>query len=307
MKDLIFSSDLTTLRDWIRFAVSQFGASGLYYGHGTDNALDEAILLILSALYLPLDLPDSLYQAVLTRDERKIIYTLIQDRIHTRKPAPYLINQAFFMGLPFYVDPRVLIPRSPLAELIQKAFSPWLPEPHTNPLRILDLCTGSGCIAIACATVFPEAIIVASDISTDALAVADINLKKHAHKCNLNNISLVQSDLFSQINLPCETEKFDIIISNPPYVDKIDMDTLPPEYLHEPVLALSAGEDGLMVISKILAQAKNYLSQTGILIVEVGNSANALIQAYPEIDFIWLEFTQSDAQVFLLPYDSIPA
>jgi len=282
---------LTTIRDWIRFAVSEFRKNNLFYGHGTDNALDEAVSLIFHTLHLPYDAPPALYDAVLTLEERKAVDDIITQRRDKKIPVAYLTHEAFFMGLPFYVDERVLIPRSPIAELIQRQFSPWMDaHPVSN---ILDLCTGSGCIAIACAQIFPEAHITASDISSDALDVARVNLEKYQLQ---NQIKLVQSDVFESIN----PQKFDVIISNPPYVDKSDMDSLFKEYRHEPVIALAAGQDGLDIIKKILSSAKNYLSDHGILIIEAGNSAEALISQFPGLPFTWLEFERGESEVFLL-------
>jgi ribosomal protein L3 glutamine methyltransferase len=284
---------LLTIRDWIRFAVSAFRKNNLFYGHGMDNALDEAVFLILHTLALPHDAPGALYDAVLTMEERQAVETIIYKRIDSRKPAAYLTQEAFFMGLPFYVDERVLIPRSPLAELIQKNFAPWIEEQRVH--RILDLCTGSGCIAVACAQIFPEAHIIAADISPEALEVARINIEKYKLA---SQITLIESNVFDAI----PAQKFDIIISNPPYVDKSDMENLPPEYHHEPRLALAAGSDGLEVIKKILTNSTKYLSKHGLLVVEAGNSAAALVQQFPQLPFTWLEFEQGDSEVFLIQH-----
>lgn len=284
------------IQDWIRFAVSEFHRTGLHFGHGTDNPLDEAVYLILFALNLPADTPQYLFDSVLTTAERNKVFQMIQKRIKTRKPAAYLTNESFFMGLPFYVDSRVLIPRSPVAELIEKQFYPWIASEQVN--SILDLCTGSGCIATACAHMFPNARIIASDISEDALTVAKINIDNHQKQ---DQINLIKSDLFQKI----PAQRFDIIISNPPYVDKTDMSNLPKEYQHEPELALKAGKDGLKIIRQILSQAKKYLSPHGILIVETGNSYQALIQEFPHLPFTWLEFEKGDSEVFLLTYSEL--
>lgn len=294
---------LSTLRDWIRYAISEFRKNNLFYGHGTNNALDEAVSLILHTVHLPYDAPAMFYDAVLTFEERKAVDHIISLRIDKKIPAAYLTHEAFFMGLSFYVDERVLIPRSPIAEIIEKQFEPWIESHHIS--RILDLCTGSGCIAIACAEIFPETEITASDISTDSLEVARINLEKF----NLQDqIKLIQSDVFDNIPIPSEeSEKFNIIISNPPYVDKADMDSLPKEYHHEPVTALAAGHDGLDIIKKILNTAKNYLSDHGILIVEAGNSAEALVSQFPNLPFTWLEFEHGESEVFLLTAEQLNA
>jgi ribosomal protein L3 glutamine methyltransferase len=288
MRDLI---DLSTLRDFIRWAISRFNEAGLFYGHGTDSAWDEAIALILATLYLPHDIDHRILEAHLTHAERDQLYKVIQRRITERIPTPYLTHEAWFAGLAFYVDERVLIPRSPLAELIETQFAPWL-ETRSMP-TILDLCTGSGCIAIACAKTFPDSVIDASDISAAALAVAKINLVRHGVA---NQIHLYEADVFT--NLPLK--KYDIIISNPPYVDAAEMAALPAEYRHEPVLGLAAGKTGLDIAMKILQCAGNYLTPQGILIVEVGNSENALLERFPDIPFTWLEFQRGGGGVFLL-------
>lgn len=287
---------LSRIKDWVRFAMTEFQKANVYFGHGTDNALDEAVYLVLHALNLPLDCPSYLFDSLLTLHEKKEIFKLLQKRLKTRKPMPYLTHESYFMGLPFYVDERVLIPRSPVAELIEKSFYPWIAQNEVN--RILDLCTGSGCIAIACAQMFPEAEVFASDISQDALAVAKINVEKYHLS---HQLKLIKSDLFAKM----PAQKFDIIISNPPYVDKEDMAHLPPEYHHEPKLALEAGKDGLNLVRKILKTAKNYLSPHGVLIVEVGNSKAALIAQFPKLPFHWLEFEKGESEVFLLTYEEL--
>lgn len=284
-------TELHTIRDMLRFAVSRFYEARLFYGHGTDSAWDEAVSLILHALYLPHDINPQVLDARLTSIERQQVYQLLQRRIKERMPVPYLTHEAWFADLPFFVDERVLIPRSPIAESILNRFQPWIEEDQVH--RILDLCTGSGCIAIACAKAFPDAEVVASDISEDALAVAKINVLRH----NLEEqVILQQSDLFQSI----PKQKFDIIVSNPPYVDAEDMLSLPDEYRHEPRLGLAAGQDGLDIVEKILKQASHYLNKDGILVVEVGNSERALIEKHPELPFTWLDFERGDGGVFLL-------
>lgn len=282
---------LDTIRDYIRYATSRFNEAGLFFGHGTDNAWDEAFQLVLHTVHLPHDIPPTVLDAKLTQKEQLAILALINERVEKRVPLPYLIHQAWFAGLSFYVDNRVLIPRSPVAELIEQRFAPWIAEENIN--SVLDLCTGSGCIAIATAHYLPEATVHASDISQDALEVARINLLRHHLE---NNVTLLHSDLFNAL----PKKQYDVIISNPPYVDEYDMSSLPPEYQHEPILGLQAGRDGLACVDIILKQAKEYLSPHGILIVEVGNSEEALIAKYPSIGFIWPEFARGDGGVFIL-------
>lgn len=283
-------NELLTIRDYIRWSVSRFNESGLYYGHGTDNAWDEAVALILHKLFLPHDINSAVLDAKLTTPERQALHDIINKRINERIPIAYLTKEAWFAGLPYYVDERVLIPRSPIAELIGNHFEPWIEHEVGN---ILDLCTGSGCIAIACAKAFPDAEIDASDISHDALAVAKINLLRHEVE---DQVKLHQSDLFQKI----PAKKYDIIVSNPPYVNEFEMSELPPEFHHEPSLGLHAGQDGLDVVLNILKDAPKYLKPQGILIVEVGNSEYALSEKFPEVPFTWLEFKNGGGGVFLL-------
>jgi len=282
---------LTTLHDAIEWGANAFEEANLHFGHGTDNAWDEAVYLALYSLGLPYDSPREVGDRILTSGEKNQLLALYQRRIAEKKPAPYLTHEANFGGMTFYVDERVLIPRSPMAESIHKQFMPWFsPDKIKN---ILDLCTGSGCIAVLCAAIFPDAKVMATDISQDALDVATINIEKYHLE---NRIKLIQSNLFDHIPV----QKFDVIISNPPYVDKEDMEDLPSEYLHEPDLALKAGNDGLDLVKIILKHAKEYLSDDGILIVEVGNSANELIKQFPDLPFMWLEFEHGEGEVFLL-------
>lgn len=289
-------SNLTTIRDFLRFATSRFNEAGLNYGHGTDNAWDESCALILPTLHLPHDIDRSVLDAHLTKTECDQICQLIERRVTERLPAPYLTHQAWFAGLSFFVDERVLIPRSPLAELIENQFEPWVDINKVH--SILDLCTGSGCIAIACAKAFPDSTVHASDISTDALSVAHINVLRHEVT---DQVTLHHSDLFT--DLP--EIKYDVIISNPPYVDAEDMASLPAEYLHEPTLGLAAGEKGLDIILNILKNASRYLNPHGILIAEVGNSEHALAEAFPNIPFTWLEFQRGGGGVFLLTAEQL--
>lgn len=282
---------LLTIRDFVRYAVSSFQEAGLYYGHGTDNAWDEASFLIWHSLHLPYHLQAEVLDARLLQSERELLYKLIQKRVKERLPLAYLTNEAWFAGLSFYVDERVLVPRSPIAELIENHFEPWLnPEKVT---RILDLCTGSGCIAIACAKAFPEAHIDATDLSQEALAVAKMNLLRH--HCEAQ-VTLHQGDLFK----PLKHEKYDLIVSNPPYVSHQEMQELPSEYRHEPEMGLIAGAQGLDLALVILENAAAYLKPEGILIVEVGNSEEALAEQFPQVPFTWLDFQRGGGGVFML-------
>jgi ribosomal protein L3 glutamine methyltransferase len=289
-------NSLKTVRDFIRWGASRFGEAGLVYGHGTDNALDESAALVLHALHLGMELPGDYLDAVLSETERQDVIHLIESRVSTRKPAAYLTHEAWFAGLPFYVDERVLVPRSPIAELITNRFAPWVVPERIDSL--LDLCTGSGCIAIACAFAFPDAHVLATDISCDALAVARENVVRHelAHR-----VQLLESSLFDRIG----ERRFDLIVSNPPYVPQPEVQQLPEEFRHEPALGLSAGEDGLDVVVQILKNASQHLSENGILVVEVGCSQETLVELYPEIAFLWLEFEQGGEGVFLLEQDQL--
>ena len=283
--------EFRTLNDMLRWAVSQFNAAGLFYGHGTDNSWDEAIQLLLPALDLPPVIDSDLRQSRLTRTERSHLAGLVQQRIEQRVPAPYLTNKSWFAGMEFYVDERVLIPRSPIAELIHKRFAPWLQH---EPTRIMDLCTGSGCIAIAMAHTFPAAEVDALDLSDDALAVCEMNIEMHGM---LGQVIPICSDLFDA--LPAG-DKYDLIVSNPPYVDVEDMSDLPEEFHHEPEMALAAGDDGLDLVRRILAEAGALLKDNGVLVVEVGNSMVYLAALFPEVEFEWIKFEQGGDGVFVL-------
>jgi ribosomal protein L3 glutamine methyltransferase len=289
-------NELVTIRDVLRWATTRFNEAQLFFGHGTNNAWDEALAIVLPVLHLSYDSKPNLLSAKLTTSERRQIIELIVLRISQRMPVPYLMRQAWFSGLPFYVDQRVIIPRSPIAELIERQFAPWVDAENVH--TILDLCTGSGCIAIACALQFPEAVVDAVDLSEGALAVAKINTKRYEVQ---NQVNLIQGDLFDLVF----GKFYDIIVCNPPYVTTQEMACLPAEYHHEPQLALAAGDDGLSVVTRILKEAMHYLTAEGILVVEVGNSAAALIAAYPQIPFTWLEFSRSEDGVFLLTREQL--
>lgn len=290
-------AQLRTIADFVRWGASRFSEAGLTFGHGTNNAIDEALVLVLHALHCKPGLPPEVMHSRLTESERRAVVELLSRRVNERMPAPYLTHEAWFAGLDFYVDERVLVPRSPIAELIEKQFEPWLDPDQVY--KVLDLCTGGGCIAVACAYAFPEAEVDAVDISDDALAVAEINIERHHLQ---HRVFPMQSDLFSAL-LP--GVRYDLIVSNPPYVDASDMEALPEEYRHEPRLGLAAGADGLDIALKILVQATDYLSNQGCLVVEVGNSERALIDLFPEVPFVWLEFERGGHGVFLLTYETL--
>ena len=286
----VLNTRLRTLRDYIRWAVSRFQAEQLFFGHGTDNAWDEARQLVLGALHLPYQINDSYLDCRLEDDEHQHLQTLLRQRIEERVPTAYLLGEAWFCGLPFIVDERVLVPRSPIAELIEQHFQPWL---AVEPARILDLCTGSGCIGIACAYEFPEAEVVLGDLSFEALEVANQNIERHGLE---ERVYTVQGDGFE--GLP--GQRFDLIVSNPPYVDAEDFADMPAEYQHEPAMGLACGEDGLDLVRRMLAEAADHLSDKGLLIVEVGNSQVHVEALYPEVDFTWLEFERGGHGVFML-------
>lgn len=289
-------SELQTIRDFLRYATSRFNQAGLYFGHGTDNAWDEAAALILHALHLPHDISQQVLDARLTSEERTHLAELINRRVEKRVPLAYLTNEAWFAGLSFYVDERVLVPRSPIAELIENHFQPWVKPEKVH--HILDLCTGSGCIAIALANFFPEAEVDASDISDDALAVTKINLLRHGLE---DQINVHKADLFNGI----PNKKYDLIVSNPPYVSQQEMSELPQEYRHEPSLGLAAGTEGLDIVRRILDSASQYLAKDGVLVVEVGNSETALADAYPNTAFTWPEFERGGGGVFVLTAEQV--
>ena len=282
--------ELSSIADFVRFAATQFHQSDLYFGHGTDNPWDEAVAVVLQMLDLPADYPQSMLGAQVLTEEKKHLIHAIKTRVSERKPLAFITNKAYFAGLEFFVDERVLVPRSPIAELIHNDFYPWLEA--DNP-KVLDLCCGSGCIGLATAAYIEDAEVVMSDISEDALTVAETNIERLGlyHKARA-----VQSDLFDGL----KGEVFDLIVSNPPYVDADDLADMPQEYHHEPEIGLGSGLDGLDITRQILENAAHYLSDQGVLIVEVGNSWPALEESFPEIEFNWIEFEQGGDGVFVL-------
>ena len=287
--------ELHSIQDFLRWTYSVFNRADIYYGHGYDNAWDESLQLVLGGLQLPLDLPTELFQSRLTPSEKETLVQLVLARIQQRVPVAYLTNSAWFCGHEFYVDERTIIPRSPISALIQDRFEGLL---DAVPQRILDLCTGGGCIAIACAYAFPEAEVDAVDLSFDALNVAEINIERHqlAHR-----VFPIQSDLFANI----AGQKYDLIVTNPPYVDEEDLAEMPEEFHFEPEPALGSGMDGLDITKQILKLAPNYLTENGLLVCEVGNSMVSLIEQYPEVPFEWVELKNGGLGVFALRYKEL--
>jgi ribosomal protein L3 glutamine methyltransferase len=283
--------ELLTIRDFIRWGASRFNAAGLWFGHGTGNALDEAAQLVLHVLYLQPGLPDVYLESRLTSIEREEVVALLQRRIEERIPAPYLTHRAWFAGLEFYVNNDVLVPRSPIAELIEARFEPWV-DPE-GVASILDLCTGSGCIGIAAAIQLPGAMVDLADISEAALAVAQKNIEHHGLE---ERVRPIHSDLFEALG----DQRYDIIVSNPPYVSAAELAALPGEYGWEPRLGLDGGVSGLDFVRRILRNARQHLNPEGVLIVEVGSSAAALEEAFPGVPFLWLGFERGGEGVFLL-------
>lgn len=291
--------DLFTLRDWLRYAITRFNKAAIVYGHGTSGALDEAAFLILRTLDLPPDQLEPWLDARLTRDERVAIAALIRSRVETRTPAPYLLNEAWIRGHKFYVDERVIVPRSYIGELLDQGLSAAVPDAGAVE-RVLDLCTGGGSLAIMAALAFPNATVDAVDISLDALAVARRNVADYGLE---DRIRLIDSDLFQAL----QGERYDLIITNPPYVDAEAVAAFPPEYKAEPVLAHAGGVDGLDLVRRILADAPAHLTPEGTIVVEIGRGRDSLEQELPHLPFLWLDTEESEGEVFALNANDLAA
>lgn len=297
------SEELFTIRDWLRFTVSQFEASDIFFGHGTDNSYDEAVWLVMSALHLPHDTLHNFLDAVITETERKHLAHLIDQRITKRTPTAYLLREAWLRGFKFYVDERVIVPRSFIAELLdfneegEHGLQPWIEHPELIN-SAADICTGSGCLGILLANAFPDAAIDVVDISADAIAVCNINIANYGLQ---TQVTAIQSDMFAAL----KNKSYDLIISNPPYVDAPSMAKLPTEYRNEPQIALGSGDAGLNHTHTILREAAKHLNDEGILVVEIGHNRDALEAAYPDLAFTWLEVAAGDQFVFLLTKDQL--
>jgi ribosomal protein L3 glutamine methyltransferase len=284
---------LCTVRDLIRYGVSRFNEAKLFFGHGSDNAWDEAVYLVLFALHLPPDQLEPFMDARVLPEERERALSLLDLRCEQRLPAPYLTHEAWLQGFRFHVDQRVIVPRSPIAELLMNQLSPWISDPY-EVTGILDLCTGSGCLAIIAAHQFPEAFVDATDISRDALDVAAINVAQHGMGDRLN---LHHGSLYDPLPVAA---RYDLIISNPPYVNTTSMGKLPAEYRHEPRLALAGGDDGMDIVRTILEQAPAHLSDEGYLVIEIGHERAFFEAAFPELEPIWLDTAEASDQILLL-------
>lgn len=292
-------TELFTVRDWLRFTVSRFEEVGIFFGHGTDNAYDEAVWLIMSALHLPHDTLNNFLDAVITESERKHLAHLIERRITERVPTAYLVREAWLRGYKFYVDERVIVPRSFIAELLENSFAPWIEYPEMVQ-SAADICTGSGCLGVLLADAFPDAEIDVVDISPDAIAVSNINIANYGLQ---DRVHAVQSDMFAAL----KGKTYDLIISNPPYVDAPSMATLPQEYRNEPQLALGSGHAGLDHTHTLLRDAPEHLNEGGLLIVEIGHNRDALLEVYPELAFTWLEVESGNEFVFLISREDLLA
>lgn len=288
------ADELFTVCDFVRYGVTKFNESGLFYGHGTDNAFDEAAFMVLEGLSLPIDSLEPYWNARLTLAERRMLTDFIHKRIETRKPASYILHKAYIQGYPFYVDERVIVPRSFIAEILcaPEGFAPI--GNYGDVMSVLDLCTGSGCLAIIAAHLFPNAVVDAVDLSPDAIAVAQRNVADHGLEGRVN---LFQGDLFA----PVKGNRYDLIITNPPYVDQDGMNALPPETMREPAMALAAGDDGLDIVRRIMEEAKNHLNDQAGMLCELGRCGPDLQEEYPTKSFRWLDTQNSEGEVFWLP------
>ena len=291
-------TELSSIRDWLRYAVSRFEDSDVFFGHGTSNAYDEAIWLIFGFLHLPHDTIDNFLDADLTGKEKKYLLFLIEKRIKDKIPTAYLLNEAWLRDYKFYVDERVIVPRSLIAESLSENLYPWIDDPE-KIFSALDLCTGSGCLGIMMAHSFQNAMIDLVDLSEKALQVAEININHYG----LNDrTELIQSDLFNAL----KGKKYDLIISNPPYVNQTSVDSFPMEFLKEPSMALGSGEEGLDHTIRIINEAKRYLNDDGILIVEIGHNKEVLLNKFPKLKFQWLDVSLGNDFVFMLQKSQLP-
>jgi len=291
------TESLLTIRDWLRYSVSRFEEAGIFFGHGTDNAYDESVWLVMSALHLPLDTLDNFLDARITKDEAKHLAHLIERRVTERVPTAYLLREAWLKGFKFYVDERVIVPRSFIAELLEDGLQPWIEYPEMVE-SAADICTGSGCLGVLLAHAFPNAAVDVIDISPDAIAVTNINIKNYDLE---DQVTAVQSDMFSGL----AGKTYDLIISNPPYVDAPAMALLPKEYRNEPQIALGSGTDGLDHTHTLLKEAGKHLNDGGVLVVEIGHNRDALLDAYPDLPFTWLEVESGNEFVFLLTKEQL--
>jgi len=291
------AADLRTVADWQRYLATHLNQSDVYFGHGAADGWEESTLFLSEVTATDFSDLQQILSCRLTLQEKEQLFEWLVERVFEKTPAAYLVNKAWFCGLPFYVDERVLVPRSPISELIENQFQPWI---TSEPTRILDLCTGSGCIAIACAHAFPDAQVDATDISSDALQVANMNIEQHGL---WERVTALESDGYDSI----KDNRYDLIVTNPPYVDQEDMSDLPAEYHHEPELGLAAGNDGLDLVRRILLDGADMLNDGGILVCEVGNSLVHVAQAWPEVPFTWLEFERGGEGVFLLTKEQLLA
>ena len=289
--------ELVTLRDWLRYAITRFNRAGVYFGHGTDNAWDEAVYLLLHTLALPLDTLEPFLDACIPIEERIELLDIIDKRVDSRLPAPYLTGEAWLRGLSFKVDKRVIVPRSYFAALLEDALAPWVGNPHAIR-HAADICTGSGCLAILMAMAFPDAHIDAVDLSQDALDVAHQNVDDYQLA---PRIALHRGDAYA----PLAGRRYDLIISNPPYVTTADMATLPEEYRHEPRIALAAGDDGLDIVRRLIAHAAAHLNPGGVLMVEVGHNRPLVEAAFPDLPLVWLSDESAQDKIFLLHADDV--